>query len=297
DPELTATVSAAGSTETTASGTGNETTGTTEAPAAVTQPVSSVPDTLTFSVTFSSGSITISGMFTVSTTDYSIELDDEYADLPNGSIVQCSSWYGKEYPVYIELDGAARLKYSEDGSSPGYFPPMTRYETDDQKTVLYNGGYIIAGEAGTIVLDMSHTGVQGQIGLHTESSDHRLDSEEFPVLMTENGMFFTDGTEKILLTKYELDGITPDITVEHLAKNDILPGDDPEEEPEEYVWEDTIVFTITEDPDGAAVISAYDAPAGTYRIKIQWIYSGRLLYSAETEIYVRYSEWQGGIST
>lgn len=268
----------------TAAGTVTETTGAVTTTSAS---MAAVPDNLTFTVTFTSGNIAISGMFTISTTDYTIELQDEYDDIPSGSILRCSSWYGREHPVYIELDGAARIRYSEDGSAPGYFPPMTRYETEDQKTVLYNGGYIIANEAGTIVLDMSYANVGGQIGLHTESSDHRLDSEELPVMMAENGMVFTDGNEKLLLSKYVLDEILPDISIEYLTKD----------ENDEYCWEETNLLMVTEDPDGAALLSAFDAPAGTYRIKMQWIYGGHLLFGIEAEIYVRYSEWQGGIST
>ena len=69
------------------------------------------------------------------------------------------------------------------------------------------------------------------------------------------------------------------------------------DENEEFVWETTNDLLLTEDAEGAAVLAASEAPAGTYRIKLQWIYGGHLLFSAETEVYVRYGEWQGGIST
>ena len=247
---------------------------------------SEIPDNVTFSVTFESEDITLEAVFSMETEEYDIMPADEYTGLLNGTITEITKWYGKDIPIYITLDGAARIKYYEGEDTPGEFPPMTRYSVDEDRTVLYDGGYIIVGSSGTVRLDFSDTDVGEDIGFNTDSSDFQTEEEALPQWKTRLPIVLDD-TAKAVLNTYTMENTTPDITVERLVRdeNSVL------------TWEETYLVICTENSDGEAVLNAYEAPAGTYRIIFEWSYRGRTLYKTERNFFIVYSSgWQGGIS-
>ena len=244
------------------------------------------PDLLTFDVEFTSEDKSLSAHFIIETSDYDIMPQDEYSDLPNGVIEYCSKWYGKDIPVIIDIDGAALLRYKESEGSPGEFPAHTKYTDSSGTTVLYDEGYIVLNNADVISLDFSNTDITDDFGFYTDASHHMIEVDEFAQFSPSAVVLNGDEAETEFATKYILSDIVPDVYIEYLAKD----------EEENFAWETSDAVICAEDLNGAAILTRYDAPAGTYKINIEWKYRGHLLYHIESEFYVRNGGWQGGIS-
>ncbi|MBQ7670612.1 MAG: hypothetical protein IJS45_07825 [Clostridia bacterium] len=221
---------------------------------------------------------------TISATFVINRSDEE--DTENGVIVNPPQWYSPESDIVIYLDSGATIMLNKSEESDGKFPANTRYETDGVTTVLYSENYIRVEDAGVVIINLSNTDVDGEIKLSTTMGDCIL-TEVDNITSGIGGRPLVVGDEGAsLLIPYTWANITPTFAAWKMVKSGGTT-----------TWSTTNLVVCAPDDGGDAYVTAANAPAGTYKLLIEWNYNGHTLYSEEIYFFVRHNSCgQGGIT-
>lgn len=216
---------------------------------------------------------------TISAT-FVINRSEEGETLKSGVIVNPPQWYSPQSDIVVYLDGEATVMLND-----GDFPALTRYEIGGVTTVLYSANCISVEEACVVYIDLSDTNVSGDIKLSTNTGECTL-TEVDNISSGIGGRPFVVGDEGAsLMMPYKWANITPTFTAWKMVKNGGAAS-----------WSATNLVSCGPDAGGDAFVTAQDAPAGTYKLLLEWNYNGHTLYSEEICFFVRHNNCgHGGI--
>ena len=244
------------------------------------------PSMLTFGISWNSTGTVLTGTFEMLDEDSrNFDFLESNGQL-NGVIDDPPEWYSAKHPLFLSIDGAARLKFSRENEILQHgFPAGTTYTFGGVEYVLYDGGFIDLGTGGRLLIDFSNTDVHGSIRLSTDSSSFELDElDAIEGVVLDTPLISSTGATSVNLS-YNWGGITPTFTARQLTQA----------QDGTFSWTATDRITCREGTDGNIYLDTRSALAGTYLVNFAWTLNGNTLYSAEMELFVRYaSGGQGG---
>lgn len=232
------------------------------------------PESLGFDVVFESGTVRKTAHFEMTVRD-----GTDGDETPNGEIRSQTEYYSPQYPVVLEITGPAKLRYTS--AENDRFPPLTAFNTGEGWTVLYNGGFIRTEGECMLLLDLSKTGITGQLGLRTDATTVFELTPVDPIdEVSLDGLLVTGEQLWDLNLPAEWGGITPTVSFRRL-----ITGED-----DVPLWARTEKIGLIQTERGTLAIDASSAQAGTYKVIIEWINNGFPLYSVESTFFVMHNK-------
>lgn len=199
-----------------------------------------------------------------------IQVDNSQAN-PSGIL--------KEVPTQYHPSTAFFVTAGEDGAvlglSDGGFPANTSYTIQQTTYVLPSGGMITLAAEETAAIDLSKTGISGDLTLNTGAGSYTLKETALPVLNGDSLPLVFDKGGGAFPMESSWGSLTAQITVRQLKQ----------EEDGTLSKTESNSFSFQETASGYNVILG-DALPGTYVITARWEENQRTTYQIETTVFL-----------